>query len=89
RDMTLRGAGGLDHRPAVLMTLCIGGTRYQEQFSLEDRDDMTYPILLGRRTIQDLGTLDVTRTFVQDLGCDEETALREHEDKELDDDIGV
>ncbi|MFM9271793.1 ATP-dependent zinc protease [Halomonas elongata] len=89
RKLLLSGAGGQDRRPAVLMTLCIGDTRYEEQFSLEDRDDMTYPVLLGRRTIQELGLLDVTRTFVHDLECDEDTPLRKHEDKELDEDIGI
>ncbi|WP_275289057.1 ATP-dependent zinc protease family protein [Halomonas elongata] len=89
RKLILTGAGGQDRRPAVLMTLCIGDTRYEEQFSLEDRDDLTYPVLLGRRTIQELGLLDVTRTFVHDLECDEDTPLHEHEEKELDEDIGI
>ncbi|SEN60107.1 ATP-dependent zinc protease family protein [Halomonas caseinilytica] len=89
RNLILTGAGGKDRRPAVLMTLCIGDTRYEEQFTLEDRDNLIYPVLLGRRTIQDLGLLDVTRTFVHDLACDENTPLRQHEDKELDDDIGI
>ncbi|MCO6441557.1 MAG: ATP-dependent zinc protease [Nitrococcus mobilis] len=48
----VQGAGGEDHRRVVLIwKLCLGDTIYEEQFSLEDRDEMNYPILLGRRTI--------------------------------------
>ncbi|MCW4151498.1 RimK/LysX family protein [Halomonas sp. 18H] len=89
RKLILTGAGGQDRRPAVLMTMCIGDTRYEEQFSLEDRSDMNYPVLLGRRTIQELGLLDVTRTFEHDPGCDEDSPLQSHYEKELDDDIGI
>ncbi|MDN3526251.1 RimK/LysX family protein [Halomonas sabkhae] len=89
RNLILTGAGGQDRRPAVLMTMCIGDTRYEEQFSLEDRSDMNYPVLLGRRTIQELGLLDVTRTFEQELECDEDTPLHAHDDKELAEDIGT
>lgn len=89
RRLILTGAGGKDRRPAVLMTICMGDTRYQEQFSLEDRDDMNYPVLLGRRTIQSLGYLDVTRTFLHEPTCDDDSPLRPHEEKEYDEDIGI
>ncbi|MBB3189866.1 ATP-dependent zinc protease family protein [Halomonas cerina] len=89
RRLILTGAGGQDRRPAVLMTICMGGTRYQEQFSLEDRDDMNYPVLLGRRAIQELGLLDVTQTFTHSPECDEDSPLKTHDDKEYDEDIGI
>ncbi|UYG08674.1 ATP-dependent zinc protease [Halomonas sp. M4R1S46] len=89
RRLILTGAGGKDRRPAVLLTICMGDTRYQEQFSLENRDDMNYPVLLGRRVIQDLGLLDVTRTFTHSPECDEDSPLMEHADKEYDEDIGI
>ncbi|MFG6179562.1 ATP-dependent zinc protease [Halomonas sp. THAF12] len=89
RRLILSGAGGEDRRPAVLMTICIGDTRYQEQFSLRDRDDMLYPVLLGRRTIQSLGLLDVTETFRHEPRCDDDSPLKTHDDKEYDDDIGA
>src|SRR5690606_17196268 len=50
RDQTVRGAGGRDERPVVLLEICIGDVVYQEQFALRDRDAMNYPALLGRRT---------------------------------------
>lgn len=73
RNVILRGAGGTDRRPVVLMEVCIGSAVYEEQFSLENRHDMNYPVLLGRRTIQHLGLIDVTRTFVTEARCDEDS----------------
>lgn len=69
RDQRVRGAGGRDERPVVLLKICVGDTVYEEQFALRDRDNMNYPALLGRRTIQHLGLLDVTSTFLVKPRC--------------------
>lgn len=71
RELSVRGAGGRDERPVVLMDICMGDTVYEEQFSLRDREEMLYPLLLGRRTISHLGLLDVRETFQQAPECDE------------------
>jgi hypothetical protein len=76
RDIRLRGAGGKDERPVVLLKLCIGEAIYEEQFSLRDRDNMHYPALLGRRTIQHLGLLDVTSTFRVKPACDKHSPVQ-------------
>lgn len=69
RQITVRGAGGEDYRPVVKMRMCIGNRIYEEQFSLRDRSDMTYPVLLGRRTIEHIGLIDVSSTFLLPLEC--------------------
>lgn len=69
RRILVRGAGGEDRRPVVKMSMCIGGQIYEEQFSLRDRGDMTYPVLIGRRTIEHIGLIDVSRTFMVKLDC--------------------
>lgn len=69
RRVKLRGAGGVDHRVAVLMEICIGNKIHAEQFTLKDRDGFNYPVLLGRRTIKHLGYIDVNRTFTVDPTC--------------------
>jgi Uncharacterized protein conserved in archaea len=69
RDVLLRGAGGADHRPAVLMQICIGDQVYEEQFTLRDRGDMKYPVLIGRRTIEHLGLIDVKQQFTVEPKC--------------------
>ncbi|MDR5899090.1 ATP-dependent zinc protease [Halomonas vilamensis] len=79
RDLRLRGAGGLDERPVVLIEVCIGDTIYEEQFSLRDRGDMNYPLLLGRRTIRHLGLLDVRKTFLRKTpACDDDAPVVPH-----------
>lgn len=89
RDFNATGAGGEDYRKVVLMKVCIGNTIYEEQFSLEDRDDMIYPVLLGRRTIQTLGNIDVTKTFVSEPECGEDAPVSLDRDKHHDEDIGI
>lgn len=65
RRVKLRGAGGVDHRPVVTMEVRIGQQMLVEEFSLRDRKDMLYPLLLGRRTLARIGPVDTRRTFTQ------------------------
>lgn len=69
RNVKVRGAGGVDHRPVVEMSLCIGNQRLDEEFSLRDREKMLYPVLIGRRTLERLGPVDVSRTFTRKPQC--------------------
>lgn len=72
RNIKVRGAGGRSERPVVLMDLCLGDSVYEEQVGLRDRSEMHYPLLLGRRTIEHLGLLDVRETFVNEADCGED-----------------
>lgn len=87
RELAVRGAGGRDERPVVLMKICVGNTEYEEQFSLRDREEMLYPVLLGRRTIQHLGVVDVTRTFISKPHCDEDSSVKKFDPNESDENI--
>lgn len=78
RELSVRGAGGRDERPVVLLEVCMGDTIYEEQFSLRDREEMNYPLLLGRRTISHLGLLDVRETFLQEPECGENATVVPH-----------
>lgn len=71
REIDVRGAAGAEERVVVRMEICLGNQVYREQFSLNDRDDMIYPVLIGRRTIEDLGVVDVTKTFTIEPDCSE------------------
>lgn len=82
RDLRVRGAGGRDERPVVLMKVCLGDTVYEEQFSLRDREEMNYPLLLGRRTLGHLGLLNVRETFLTEPDCDEESPVVAHDPDE-------
>ena len=80
RNIVVRGAGGMDRRPVVLMNICAGDGTYEEQFSLNDRSDMLYPVLIGRRTIKHLGVVDVTRTFLSEPTCGTRSHVQVEED---------
>ncbi|WP_411793590.1 ATP-dependent zinc protease [Halomonas sp. A29] len=82
RDIRVRGAGGRDERPVVLMKVCMGDTVYEEQFSLRDRGEMHYPLLLGRRSIGHLGLLDVTRTFLNKPDCKDDAEVMRYNGEE-------
>nr|WP_256677968.1 ATP-dependent zinc protease [Pseudomonas sp. SJZ079] len=69
RNIKVRGAGGAERRPVVLMKMCIGDKVYNEQFSLKNRGKMLYPVLIGRRTLENLGAVDVSRTFTMEPKC--------------------
>ncbi|WXL27930.1 ATP-dependent zinc protease [Ectopseudomonas mendocina] len=70
RNVKVRGAGGSERRPVVVMSLCIGNQVYNEQFSLKNRGKMLYPVLIGRRTLEHLGAVDVSRTFTNKPSCE-------------------
>lgn len=82
RKVRVRGAGGAEGRPVVMMHLCIGGQTYEEQFTLNDRSDMLYPVLLGRRTIAHLGLLDVNRKYLQSPHCGADNSAQENTDED-------
>ena len=69
RGIKVRGAGGSERRPVVLMKVCLGDQVYEEQFSLNDRDRMNYPVLVGRRTLEKIGLVDSNQTFTVEPDC--------------------
>ena len=55
----------LDRRPVVSMTVRIGNFTEQAEFTLTDRTQMTYPILLGREFLRDVALIDVAKSYHQ------------------------
>lgn len=76
RNVKVRGAGGAERRPIVLMKMCIGKRVYSEQFSLKNRGKMNYPVLIGRSTLEHLGLVDVAKTFTMEPHCDQDSAAK-------------
>ncbi len=76
RNVKVRGAGGVERRPIVQMKMCIGNKVYNEQFSLKNRGKMLYPVLIGRRTLENLGAVDVSRTFTMEPKCSKTSAAQ-------------
>lgn len=69
RWVKIRGAGGREQRPVVRLPLCVGGKEYDEEFTLRDRSNMNYPVLLGRSTLAHLPPIDVKRQHTLATGC--------------------
>lgn len=58
-------------RYVVVMDFCIAGTSHEAQFSLTDRGNFTYPVLLGRRFMSDDNILiDSAESFVAEKECE-------------------
>ena len=59
----------LDIRPVVEMEFCLDSQLYRAQFSLDDRSKFNYPMLLGRRFLQEHFVVDPSQTFVKRYRC--------------------
>lgn len=55
----------LDRRPVAALTVRLGKMTEVAEFTLTDRTQMTYPILLGREFLRDVAVVDVARENVQ------------------------
>lgn len=70
RNVKVRGAGGAEHRPVVVMKMCIGNQLLQRTILPEEPGKMLHPVLIGRRALEHLGAVDVSRTFTQEPKCE-------------------
>ena len=58
-------------RYVVMMDFCIAGTSHETQFSLTDRGNFSYPVLLGRRFMRDDNILiDSADSFIAKKECE-------------------
>jgi len=58
-------ADSSDRRPVVRLTMQLGSLTEKAEFSLKDRSEMDFSLLLGREFIKDVAVVDVAREFVQ------------------------
>ena len=58
-------AEDIDRRPVVRLSVRIGELNEKTQFTLADRNHMSFPVLLGRDFLKDIAVVDVGRKFVQ------------------------
>ena len=56
-------------RPIVALPLCFDGRMHEVHFSLADRGDFIYSILLGRRFLDDVALIDPDETFLTKARC--------------------
>lgn len=65
----LRNTTRRDRRPVVRLDFCLAGELYQGMFSLTNRSNFNYPVLLGRRFLSDKVLVDSSVSFTQKTGC--------------------
>lgn len=67
RSVKIRQAGmdELDRRPVVKLTIQLGELKEETEFTLDDRSEMLYPLLLGRSFLQDIALVDVAKKFTR------------------------
>ena len=58
-------ADELDRRPVVRLSVRVGDQNEKTEFTLTDRSNMTYPVLLGRDFLKDIAVVDVGRKYIQ------------------------
>lgn len=56
--------GETDKRPVVELLVRIGGVSHKSEFTLTDRQHMSYAVLIGRSFIQDVIVVDVSRDYI-------------------------
>lgn len=71
RKVKISGAGGEDHRSVVNLDICMGGiTLENEEFTLANRSNKIYPVLIGRNTLQHMGALvDSSSKYLKNGSC--------------------
>lgn len=61
--------GDNEIRPTVRMAVCIAGIERLIEVSLVDRSRFKYPLLLGRRTLDDIAIVHPGETFMAESKC--------------------
>lgn len=61
--------GSHDRRPIVELDICFDGRTHSTQFSLADRSEFIYPILLGRKFLEGIAVVDPQATFLTLANC--------------------
>lgn len=64
-----RAATPVKRRPVVLLSACLGGYYKEAQFTLEKRAGMSYPVLIGRRFLDDKFVVASNKTYLSNPQC--------------------
>lgn len=66
----VRHSGEYQRRPVVRLKVCLGKKRHDIEFSLIDRSNFIYPVLLGRSALQGRALIDPDETYLSRPRCD-------------------
>ncbi len=65
RKVNVIQASGIESRPVISLPLQLGALTQNVEFTLTNRENLTFPVLLGRRFFMDIAVIDVSKTYVQ------------------------
>ncbi|MGY6517948.1 MAG: ATP-dependent zinc protease family protein [Lysobacteraceae bacterium] len=65
----VRHSGNHQRRPVIEWDLCLGDTLHTVEFTLVDRSNFNYPVLLGRRALDGYALIDSGETYLRDAAC--------------------
>jgi hypothetical protein len=71
--------GDTQLRPTVTMQLCIADRMLEVEFSLVDRSEFSYPLLLGRRALKSFALIDTGNTYLTQPRCKLPATVKESE----------
>ncbi|MEN8206239.1 MAG: ATP-dependent zinc protease [Pseudomonadota bacterium] len=61
--------GDHDRRAVVELEFCFDGRKHVTEFTLADRSEYIYDVLLGRKFLQGIAVVDPEATFLTQAGC--------------------
>lgn len=65
----VRHSGDHQRRPVIEMDMCLGAQAHKVEFTLIDRSNFNYPVLLGRRAMDGYAVIDPRETYLIDPDC--------------------
>lgn len=71
RWSSIKTAALQERRPVVSVEMCIGSRRVRTQVNLNDRSQVTYPLLIGRNTLEQGFIVDPGVSFLAPPSCPE------------------
>ena len=70
RRVAIKHTDGVhDRRAVVELDICFDGRRHTTEFTLADRSDYIYSVLLGRQFLQGVAVIDPEATFLTQSDC--------------------
>ena len=69
RVLIKRHDGDSQRRSVVSLTFCLGGHQREVEFSLIDRSEFEYPVLLGRSALAGIAVVDPEAVNLSEPSC--------------------
>lgn len=65
-----RHFGGTQQRPVVMLGICLGGVYRETEVNIIDRSGLKYPMLIGRKFLEEQFLVDSSAQFIKPPHCD-------------------